>query len=111
MAQSQIKDIEKNVSLILEKLKKIKANLLGDDRHPQNACMAVYHSCKLLSVTVDERKLIDISRLQRKQWTQLKSLWRPWLDKIPPPAKTTKRSSQKLTNPQTNGSCKIIVES
>lgn len=77
---SRIKDVEKNASLFMENLKKSKSNLMGEFGHPQNACMAVYHSCKLLAIKVNERKLITLSRLQRKQWTQLKMLWQPWLN-------------------------------
>lgn len=103
---TQSKDVEKNASQILEKLKKNKANLLGEIGHPQNACMAVYQSCKLLSVKVDERKLIDLSRLQRKQWTQLKVLWSPWLENckiLATAAEVPKQNSKKSTNAQTNG--------
>lgn len=100
-----VKDVQKNALLILEKLKKSKANLLGEIDHPQNHCMAVYQSCKSLNVQqVDERKLIDLSRLQRKQWTQLKALWSPWLEerKTVATTKTTKRNSKCAANSWTN---------
>ncbi|XP_037033891.1 origin recognition complex subunit 6-like [Bradysia coprophila] len=80
---SRIKDVEKNARLFMDKLKKSKLNLLGEFGHPQNVCMAVYHSCKLLAIKVNERKLITLSRLQRKQWTQLKMIWQPWLNDHP----------------------------
>ncbi|KAG4073005.1 hypothetical protein HA402_009424 [Bradysia odoriphaga] len=79
----RIKDVEKNARLFMDKLKKSKLNLLGEFGHPQNACMAVYYSCKLLAIKVNERRLITLSRLQRKQWTQLKMIWQPWLNDHP----------------------------
>ncbi len=96
---TRIKDVEKKATQILEKLKKSKSNLLGDIGHPQNPSMAVYYSCQLLKVKVDERKLIALSRLQRKQWTKLKMLWRPtWVDCTDVPiGKAMKETSKSAT--------------
>lgn len=73
-----------NAKQILAKLKTSNVNLLGEISHLQNACMAVHLACKGLGVKVDERKLIDQSRLNRKQWTHLKAMWCPWLEIIVP---------------------------
>lgn len=77
-----------NAKRILAELKKSNVNLLGEISHPQNACMAVHFACKGLGVKVDERKLIDQSRLNPKQWTHLKAIWCPWLEKIVPTPRT-----------------------
>lgn len=86
----RLKEIEKNATRILEKLKRIKGHRLGDMSHPQYRCMAVYKSCKEFGVKVSvahKRKLNDLSLLDPNQWKYLESVWCSWLEEpniVPP---------------------------
>lgn len=88
------KELEERATTML---KEYRATNELTDSHPQYDAMAVYHTSKMMKLKVNEEKLIDVSHLQRMQWSNLKTQWQRWLEvnKIKLTDNTKKRSADK----------------
>lgn len=86
------KELEENATRILQQYRESKEL---SEEHPQYDAMAVYQTSKMMKIKINEDKLIDVSHLNRSQWTNLKNIWHRWLEE---------NKITLATNPKKNGS-------
>lgn len=82
------------------------------DFHPQYDAQAVYQTCKMMKVKVNEEKLIDASNLKRMQWSNLKTKWQRWIEqnKITLADNPKKRTAEKGKIGPTEGSLLFVKQ-